>query len=110
MNFVITEQAAIAINKHMASKEAGSNSGLRLGVRGGGCQGLSYVIGAENVKGEDDILLEQHNAKVYIDKRSIPFLENCSLDWVGGLMSSGFKIVRQEKQEKTCGCGESFSI
>ena len=109
MKFTVTENAAKAINKHMIDKEAGKYAGLRLGVRGGGCSGLSYVLQAENIKGPNDHLIEQHEAKVYIDKKSAIYLENCVLDWVGGLMSSGFKIVRPGEQNKTCGCGESFT-
>jgi len=109
MKFTVTPNAAKAINKHMAQKEAGKNAGLRVGVRGGGCSGLSYVLQAENLKAPTDSLIEEHGAKVYIDAKSALFLEGCELDYLGGLMESGFKITKPGEKRKSCGCGESFS-
>lgn len=108
MKFTITPKAAQAINKHVTQKEAGKNAGLRLGIRSGGCKGYQYVLHPENVASSTDNVINQHDAKVYVDLKSATFLDGCKLDWVGGLMESGFKITKPNEQIKTCGCGESF--
>ena len=105
MNLKVTKQAADAI---IAAIAGSSKSGLRVGIRGGGCSGLSYVLELGSERDNDNIINE-HEAKIFVDPKSAVFLEGCILDYVKGLMETGFKIMNPQAT-KTCGCGESFSI
>jgi iron-sulfur cluster assembly protein len=84
------------------------NVGLRLGVKGGGCSGLSYVIDF-GAKKEKDYVQNEEGFEVYIDPKSSLYLKDSELDFSGGLQDRGFKFINPNAQN-TCGCGESFSI
>lgn len=104
----VTESAAKAINKYLADNDAPAGAGLRVGVRGGGCSGLSYFLEVESSPQEHDKVIDSHGAVVYIDPKSLLYLGGSKLDHVTGLMESGFKFVNP-KAGKGCGCGESFT-
>lgn len=105
----VTEAAAKAIEKYLKDNQAAPGSGLRIGVRGGGCSGLSYFLEVEAEPKARDTVIEAHGAKVFIDPKSLVFLAGTTFDFVTGLMESGFKFVNP-KATKGCGCGESFSM
>lgn len=104
----ITEAAAEKIREGL-SKHGLSDGGLRLGVRGGGCSGLNYVIRFEAENRPGDKVFEQHGAKLFVDFRSLLYLKGTTLDWKGDLMQSGFTFVNPNAK-KTCSCGLSFSV
>jgi iron-sulfur cluster assembly protein len=104
----VTEAAAKAILRYLKEHQAQEGAGLRIGVRGGGCSGLSYFLDVEVAPKPSDKTIEAHGAKIFIDPKSLLFLQGTTLDYVTGLMESGFKFVNP-RAGKSCGCGESFS-
>lgn len=104
----VTEAAAKAITKYLREHAAPEGAGLRIGVRGGGCSGLSYFLEVETEAKPGDRIIEAFGAKVYIDPKSLIYLAGSTLDHVTGLMESGFKFVNPNAG-KACGCGESFT-
>ena len=105
----VTESAAKAIGKYLADHNAAPGSGLRIGVRGGGCSGLSYVLDVDANPRPNDHVIESFGQRVFIDPKSLLFLQGSVLDYVTGLMEAGFKFVNP-RAGKACGCGESFSM
>lgn len=104
----VTEAAAKAILRYLKDHDAPEGAGLRVGVRGGGCSGLSYFLDVEEAPKEADKTIETFGVKVFVDPKSMLFLQGTKLDYVTGLMESGFKFVNP-RAGKSCGCGESFS-
>lgn len=82
--------------------------GLRVGVRGGGCSGLSYTMNFD-VKHEGDSVFEEDGTHVYVDPKSLLYLEGMTLDFTSSLQGHGFKFINPNAS-KTCGCGESFTV
>jgi iron-sulfur cluster assembly protein len=105
----VTEAAAKAIAKYLSDHDAAPGSGLRIGVRGGGCSGLSYVLDVDTAPRANDHIIDAHGQRVFIDPKSLLFLQGTVLDYVSGLMEAGFKFINP-KAGKACGCGESFSL
>ena len=92
-----------------AFKREGVNGGLRLGVLGGGCSGLSYQFKFDvKPRPTDQILSFDDDVKVFIDPKSLVFLDGMTLDWKDSLMQSGF-VFENPHAKKSCGCGTSFS-
>lgn len=104
----VTEPAAKAIRRYLADHGSLEGSGLRIGIRGGGCSGLSYFLDAEPSSRPNDKVIEAFGVKVFIDPKSMLFLQGTTLDYVTGLMESGFKFINP-RAGKACGCGESFT-
>ena len=82
---------------------------VRVGVKSGGCSGLSYDLTFDNKKEENDKVFEENNVKIIVDKKSFLYLVGTTLDFSGGLNGKGFVFVNPNA-DRTCGCGESFSI
>ena len=82
---------------------------IRVGVLGGGCSGLMYQLDFDNVETEADKSFENNNVKIVVDKKSYLYLVGTTLDFSGGLNGKGFVFVNPNA-DRTCGCGESFSI
>ena len=82
--------------------------GLRLGVKGGGCSGLSYDLTFTSTE-KGDTVIEHKGFKVFMDAKSLIYLKGMMLDYKGGLDGKGFVFVNPNATS-TCGCGESFSI
>ena len=108
--FAITPAVAQGARKFFQEHQAPEGAALRVGVRGGGCSGLSYVVevDAQPPKPGDHVI-EAHGVTVYVDKRSIKVLEGTTLDYKTGLMEAGFRF-ENPRATRTCGCGESFSL
>jgi iron-sulfur cluster assembly accessory protein len=82
---------------------------LRVAVTGGGCSGFQYNFALDDVKGEDDLVLERDGAVVLIDSMSLDFLRGAEIDFVDDLIGASFKINNPNAQS-SCGCGTSFSV
>lgn len=82
---------------------------IRVGVEGGGCSGLMYQLDFDNEDKEGDKAFENNGIKVVVDKKSYLYLIGTTLDYSGGLNGKGFVFVNPNA-DRTCGCGESFSI
>lgn len=82
---------------------------IRVGVKSGGCSGLEYVLKFDNEKTESDQIFEDNGIKIIIDKKSVLYLAGTILEYSGGLNGKGF-IFNNPNANRTCGCGESFSL
>ena len=82
---------------------------IRVGVSGGGCSGLMYNLVFDNEMKDGDQEFEDNNVKVVVDKKSFLYLIGTELDFSGGLNGKGFVFVNPNAN-RTCGCGESFSL
>jgi len=82
---------------------------IRVGVKSGGCSGLSYDLNFDKNKNVDDKVFEDNSIKIVVDKKSFLYLVGTTLEYSGGLNGSGF-IFSNPNASRTCGCGESFSL
>lgn len=82
---------------------------VRVGVKSGGCSGLSYDLSFDNVKSDQDRLFQDNQVKILVDKKSLLYLLGTTLEYSGGLNGKGF-VFNNPNAERTCGCGESFSL
>ena len=82
---------------------------VRVGVESGGCSGLSYKLDFDNNKNETDELIENNGIKLLIDKKSVLYLAGTTLEFSDGLNGKGF-VFNNPNANRTCGCGESFSL
>ncbi len=94
--------------KKLIAQENKSGVGLRLGVKGGGCSGLSYDLGFSPQE-ESDTVIKHAGFQVFMDPKSLIYLKGMQLDFQGGLQGKGFVFVNPNAKS-TCGCGESFSL
>jgi iron-sulfur cluster assembly protein len=105
----ITPNAAAQIRR-MLAKRGNGETGLRIGVKAGGCSGFEYTFGWDVAPKETDVLFEgPDGAKVFVDPRSLRVLDGTVLDYDTSLLSKGF-ILNNPHAKSTCGCGASFSI
>lgn len=82
---------------------------VRVGVKSGGCSGLSYELKFDNTSREEDKIFEDNAVKIIIDKKSFLYLVGTTLEYSGGLNGKGF-VFNNPNANRTCGCGESFSL
>ncbi|MBQ0786361.1 MULTISPECIES: HesB/IscA family protein [unclassified Lacinutrix] len=82
---------------------------VRVGVKSGGCSGLSYDLKFDKEKQEEDKMFEDNNVKIIVDKKSFLYLIGTTLEYSGGLNGTGF-VFNNPNANRTCGCGESFSL
>ena len=104
----LTSSAAQEV-KRLMEKEQKSNLGLRLGVKGGGCSGLSYVLALEEAAPKPlDSVFEQDGIKLLVDAKSQLYLDGTTVDYKNSLMGGGFEF-QNPNAKKSCGCGTSFT-
>ena len=82
---------------------------VRVGVKSGGCSGLSYELTFDKALGDDDKMFEDNPVKIIVDKKSFLYLVGTTLEYSGGLNGKGF-VFNNPNANRTCGCGESFSL
>ncbi|RED50457.1 HesB/IscA family protein [Seonamhaeicola aphaedonensis] len=82
---------------------------IRVGVKSGGCSGLSYDLKFDKEQQEDDKVFEDNGVKIIVDKKSFLYLIGTTLEYSGGLNGTGF-VFNNPNANRTCGCGESFSL
>lgn len=104
----LTEGAKKEIRKLISQQELGEDYGLRLGVEGGGCSGMNYILGFDQQKdGDQEYLIE--DIKVYMHKAHGLYLVGMQVDFQDGLNARGFTFSNPNATS-TCGCGTSFSV
>ncbi len=104
----ISEKAAIEIKRVMTENNIPEHFGLRMGVKGGGCSGFSYVLGFDEKASQTDKILDANGVRVFVDERSLPYLAGIVLDYQDGLSGKGFTFDNPNAT-RTCGCGHSFN-
>ena len=104
----ITEKAANEIRALM-KKEGLDDHALRVAVAGGGCSGMSYKLNFEKEAVDGDKILEIQGVRVFMDAKSMLFLNGTVLDYTDGLNGTGF-VFQNPNAKSTCGCGSSFSV
>ncbi len=82
---------------------------VRVGVKSGGCSGLSYELDFDNQIQEGDKVFEDNSVRIIVDKKSFLYLVGTTLEYSGGLNGKGF-VFNNPNAQRTCGCGESFSL
>ena len=102
-------QAAVKQILFLMSKKGGVNLSLRIGVKGGGCSGLSYSLGFDTEAHEGDKTLSVDGIKIFVDPKSLFYLSGTHLDFTDGLNGRGF-VFNNPNAAKTCGCGSSFGV
>ena len=106
----VTPGAASQIRAQLARRpQTNAQSGVRVGVKGGGCSGMSYVIEYCDQPRAKDRLFEVDGARVYVDPKSLIYLNGTTFDFVDTFQQKGFKFVNPQVKSE-CGCGESFSV
>ena len=108
-DIVLTERAASEVFSIKEKNNIPDTHALRLGVKGGGCSGLSYVLAFDDAVKEKDIILEKQGVKIVIDQKSMFYLSGTTLDFSDGLNGRGF-VFNNPQAAKTCGCGSSFGV
>jgi len=104
-----TEKGAEKVHEFLASQGADTaTSGLRVGVRGGGCSGFQYALAFDTVRDGDEIF-EDHGLRLLVDGPSLPYVKGAVVDYVESLQGAGFK-VDNPNVNAACGCGASFRV
>ncbi|MAJ61792.1 MAG: hypothetical protein CBC48_18795 [bacterium TMED88] len=101
----LTESAQEEVRRLLAAE---GMPGLRLGIKGGGCSGLSYLLEFTEQR-EGDTVVDFEGLKVFLDRKSTIYLRGVTLDHQSGLDGRGF-VFHNPQASNTCGCGESFSL
>ena len=104
----ISKEAADHV-QHIAEEQGNPSANLRVGIKGGGCSGLTYVLDIVDGPNENDKVIEEHGLQLYIEKKSYVFLAGTILEYSGGLNGKGF-VFNNPNAKTTCGCGTSFSV
>jgi iron-sulfur cluster assembly protein len=104
-----SEKGAEKVHEFLAAQDADiSTSGLRVGVRGGGCSGFQYALAFDQQR-DDDEVFEDHGLRLLVDRQSLPYVRGAIVDYVEGLQGAGFK-VENPNVVAACGCGSSFQV
>jgi iron-sulfur cluster assembly protein len=104
-----SDKGAEKVKDFLASQGADTTtSGLRVGVRGGGCSGFQYAL-AFDVERDDDEIFEDKGLRILVDRPSLPYVRGAVVDYVESLQGAGFK-VENPNIVAACGCGSSFRV
>lgn len=103
----LTERAANHIHNFLDNR--GHGEGIRVGVRTAGCSGLAYVLEFVDSPDHNDECYQSHGVNIFVDPKSLVYLNGLEMDYVTEGLNSGFKFTNPN-QKGECGCGESFSV
>jgi iron-sulfur cluster assembly protein len=103
----LTENAAKHVQSYLAKR--GKGVGLRVGVRTSGCSGMAYKLEFADQVNAEDMQFESHGVTVFVDPKSLPYLQGTELDYAREGLNEGFKF-RNPNVKDECGCGESFNV
>lgn len=104
----VTEKALARIRAVLTAEGLAGQGGLRLGVQGGGCSGLSYAVQFDSGPQERDRIFTFDDVRIFVDPKSFIYLAGMTLDYEETLMKAGF-IFQNPNTTKSCGCGSSFT-
>ena len=107
MAITMTEAAAQHIRRQLAQR--GKGQGIRLGVRTSGCSGMAYVLEFVDDAGDGDTAFDKDGVKVFVDPKSMVYLDGTELDFVKEGLNEGFQF-KNPNVANECGCGESFNV
>ena len=105
----VSENAKQHAMELMKAENHPVGSFIRVGVEGGGCSGLSYMLEFDSKMKEGDQVFEDKGIKIVVDRKSFLYLVGTELEYSGGLNGKGF-VFKNPNASRTCGCGESFSV
>jgi len=104
----VTDTAQMELER-IINQESGGKTGIRLGVKGGGCSGFTYVMDFEDEPRSSDNVINEGRVPVFIDPKSMVFLDGIEIDYASDLLNRGFKF-NNPNAVKSCGCGTSFAV
>ena len=107
MAITLTDRAAQHVQNYLAKR--GKGVGVRFGVRTTGCSGMAYKLEFVDAAGNEDQSFESHGVKVFVDPKSLVYIDGTELDFVREGLNEGFKFNNPNEKDK-CGCGESFNV
>lgn len=108
MALTLTPQAARRVREIIASQQLSEGHGVRVGVKSGGCSGLSYLLEIDE-PADNDRLFESQGVRVFCDPKSYLFINGTEIDFSSDLMNGGFQFTNPNAK-RDCGCGTSFSV
>lgn len=105
----LTELAADRVKTQLTHR--GKGQGIRIGVKTTGCSGLAYVLEYVDIAPvtRDQFVYESHGIKVWIDGKSMPYVNGVTVDWQKRGLNEGFEFINPNERDR-CGCGESFRV
>jgi iron-sulfur cluster assembly protein len=107
MAVTLTESAATHVANFLAKR--GKGLGVRLGVRTTGCSGMAYKLEYADAASPEDQQFESHGVRIFVDPKSLAYLDGTELDFVRDGLNQGFRF-NNPKEKDRCGCGESFRV
>lgn len=107
MAITLTKEAASHVQNYLTKR--GRGLGLRVAVRTTGCSGLAYVIEFVDEQSTEDITFESRSVKIFVDGKSLVYLDGTELDYAREGVNEGFKFNNPNSKD-SCGCGESFNV
>jgi len=103
----LTELAAEKVKRNLSRR--GKGIGIRIGVKTTGCSGLAYVLEYVDAIYDGDCIFESNSVHVYVDQKSLAYVQGLELDWVRNGLNEGFDFKNPNERDR-CGCGESFRV
>jgi iron-sulfur cluster assembly protein len=106
---IVSDKAKARILELKKEENRTENENIRVSVKGGGCSGLMYDLGFDGAQIDTDHVFEDKGVKILVDRKSLLYLAGTTLEFTDGLNGKGFQFVNPNAN-RTCGCGESFSV
>lgn len=106
---IVSDKAKARILELKQEEGRAANENIRVSVKGGGCSGLMYDLGFDASQVDTDHVFEDKGVKILVDRKSLLYLAGTTLEFTDGLNGKGFQFVNPNAN-RTCGCGESFSV